>query len=217
MANFAQKIFFMKKNLFSFTVVILFCGNLFSQPRSIGLRLGGNQELTFQQYLGREEKTFLQIDLGDFYFKGLQASATYNWISAPNNNFAAYGGFGFGFGYSFKDNFWYPNFLNKDSENYAKNLGKIYWFDRYFFAGIMGHVGVEYQFDNLPIAVALDYRPLIGVDLTFKGDMQHYKNDADGKPIPVGNGEYEKENYTKRLKYHVPGLFAFAVSCRYIF
>ena len=42
-----------------------------AQPRSIGLRLGGNQELTFQQYVN-SESNFIQLDAGSFYFSGLQ-------------------------------------------------------------------------------------------------------------------------------------------------
>jgi hypothetical protein len=207
----------MKKTV-SLLIICAFSTATFAQPRSIGLRLLFNQELTFQQYLGGEEKNFLQIDLGSFYFKGLQASVTYNWISEPNRNFSAYGGFGAGFGYSFKDNLWYPNFLNKKSPNYEKNLAKTYWFDRYFFVGITGHVGVEYQFDHIPLDIALDYRPLLGVDFTLSGDKFQYIKNEDGKPIPVeANVKYEFENSKKALKYHVPGLFDFALSVRYIF
>jgi len=208
----------MKKLTLLLTIGVLFVGNAFAQPRSIGLRLGGNQELTFQQYLGREEKTFLQVDLGSFYFKGLQASVTCNWISGQNRNFSAFGGFGAGIGYSFKDNLWYPNFLNKKSKNYEKNIAKTYWFDRYFFVGIVGHVGVEYQFDRVPLAISLDYRPLIGADFTFRGDKWQYSKE-DGKRITDSSEDtgFKTEKSKKFLKYHVPGLFAFALSCRYIF
>ena len=210
----------MKKLTFLLTISVLFVVNAFAQPRSIGLRLGGNQELTFQQYLGSEEKSFLQIDLGSFYFKGLQASVTCNWISGQSGNFSAFGGIGAGLGYSFKDNFWYPNFLNKKSKNYDTNIAKSYWFDRYFFVGIIGHVGIEYRlFDK--VSISLDYRPLIGADFTFRGDRWQYSKDVDNKRIvdtsDDGVNGFKTEESKKSFKYHVPGLFAFALSCRYMF
>ena len=211
---------FMKKNTFALIISVLFIGNAFAQPRSIGLRLGGNQELTYQQYLGKEEKagkTFLQIDLGAFYFKGVQGTVTYNWFSKPNRNFIAFGGFGAGGGYSFKDNQWYPDFLNKKSPNYEKNIAKAYWFDRYFFVGIVGQIGVEYQFNKVPFAISLDYRPLIGVDFTFKGDKWQYKKSEENTRILINDKKFEIEPSKKFLKYHVPGLFAFALSGRYVF
>jgi len=208
----------MKKSTILLIISVLFIGNVFAQPRSIGLRLGGNQELTFQQYVGEGEKAFLQIDLGSFYFKGIQGTVTYNWVSnAPHSNFSTFGGFGASVGYSFKDNQWYPNFLNKSSENYQKNLAKAYWFDRYVFLGITGQIGIEYQFGKIPLAISLDYRPLIGVDMTFKGDKSQYEKDADGLRIPTTDGNFKIEKSNKFLKYHVPGLFAFALSARYVF
>ena len=207
----------MKRFLLLSIIGVLFVGNAFAQPRSIGVRLGGNQELTYQQYLGKEEKKFLQVDLGSFYFKGIQGTATYNWVSVPNRNVVGYGGFGAAFGYSFKDNQWYPDFLNKKSANYDKNIAKTYWFDRYFFIGIVGHAGIEYQFDNIPLAISLDYRPMIGVDCTFRGDKWQYKKDDDGNRIPTADKNFEMENSKKFIKYHVPGLFAFALSIRYVF
>ena len=206
----------MKKSTILLIISILFIGNVFAQPRSIGVRLGGNQEISYQQYL-KEQKTFLQIDLGSFYFKGVQGTVTYNWVSEPNRNFLGFVGCGAGFGYSLKDNQWYPNFLNKSSENYEKNIAKTFWFDRYFFVGVVGQIGVEYQFDRIPLAISLDYRPLIGVDFTIRGDKWQYPKDADGKRIPTADENFETENSKKFMKYHVPGLFAFGVSVRYVF
>jgi len=198
---------------------LLIAANIFAQPRAIGLRVGGNQEITFQQYLGKDVKNFLQIDLGSFYFKGLQTTVTYNWLSAPNRNFSAFGGFGAGFGYSFKDNRWYPNFLNKQSPNYEKNVSKSYWFDRYFFTGIIGMIGVEYRFDKLPLAISLDYRPIIGIDFTVGGDKWQYQKDENGVRIADSFEDYgyKIEPSKKFIKFHVPGLFDFALSVRYMF
>ena len=211
----------MKKNLLLSIICVLFVGNAFAQPRSIGLRLGGNQELTYQQYIGKdkEQKSFLQIDLGSFYFKGVQGTLTFNWLSETRSNFSAFGGVGAAFGYSLKDNRWYPNFLNKKSANYEKNIAKTYWFDRYFFVGIVGQIGVEYQFDRIPLAISLDYRPLIGVDFTVKGDKWQYQKDVNSIRIVDSSEDsgYKIEKSKKFMKYHNPGLFDFALSARYVF
>ena len=51
-----------------------------AQPRAIGIRIGGNQELSFQQGI-HYGKRFVQFDVGSFYAKGLQITWTYNWLS----------------------------------------------------------------------------------------------------------------------------------------
>ena len=91
-----------------------------AQPRSIGLRLGGNQELTFQQYVN-SESNFIQLDAGSFYFSGLQVTVTYNWLSHSlnNPNFSVYGGLGAALGYNWGNNDWYHPLRSADKNDPA--------------------------------------------------------------------------------------------------
>ncbi|MDR0829690.1 MAG: hypothetical protein LBN95_06225 [Prevotellaceae bacterium] len=157
-----------------------------AQPRSIGVRLGINQELSFQQYV-RNEDNIIQFDAGAFAAQGAQVSLTFNWITpAKNSNFASYGGFGVGGGYSAKDNFWYYKY--KDGATLPS----------YVFFGITGMIGLEYTFDNIPLAIALDYRPLIGID--------------------VGKKSYNKITSTDTgINLHTAGFLQLGLSVKYLF
>ena len=174
-----------------------------AQPRSIGLRLGGNQELTFQQYVN-SESNFVQLDAGSFYFRGLQVTVTYNWLSHSlnNPNFSVYGGLGAALGYNWGDNAWYHplRFADKNDPAYAVKWANRVGVQRYFFTGVVGHLGIEYKFDDVPISISLDYRPLIGIDF--------------GKEFHPITNEYSDKI---KIGYHTPGLWAFALSGRYFF
>ncbi len=174
-----------------------------AQPRSIGLRLGGNQELTFQQYVN-SESNFVQLDAGSFYFRGLQVTVTYNWLSHSlnNPNFSVYGGLGAALGYNWGDNDWYHplRFADKNDTKYSEKWKNRVGIHRYFFTGVVGHLGIEYKFDDVPISISLDYRPLIGIDF--------------GKEFHPITNEYSDKI---KIGYHTPGLWAFALSGRYFF
>lgn len=94
-----------------------------AQPRAIGIRIGGNQEVTFQQGI-HYGKRFVQFDVGSFYAKGLQITWTYNWLSQAigNSAFSVYGGIGLGAGFIFGDNTnaWYPRFLDTKATDYME-------------------------------------------------------------------------------------------------
>lgn len=198
--------------------LVLFLGTVLSsvataQPRSIGLRLGGNQELTIQQYLNGQSQ-FLQIDAGMFYgSKGLQATVTYNWLSQSLNSpaFSLYGGFGLALGYSWADNDWYPRFLDTKAPDYQTKWNERVANRRYFFTGVVGHFGIEYKFDEIPVAISLDYRPLIGIEI----GKAYYPNGNNPNANQTGEDAYISKKL--RLSYHTPGLWAFALSGRYFF
>ncbi|MDR3326876.1 MAG: putative porin [Prevotellaceae bacterium] len=193
----------MKKIIFFTLIGVLPCC-LSAQPRSIGLRLGGNQELSYQHYVGGNEVNIIQIDMGSFYFQGLQATVTYNWMSNGNSPFSTYGGFGVGLGFNWGNNDWYPRFWEKEDPDYAFKYANRDCARRYFFMGVAGQIGIEYKFNTTPVILSLDYRPLIGFDLGKKGIIE---NDA------------VKVDPQKRMKinFHTPGLWDFGLAVKYLF
>ncbi|MDR1543473.1 MAG: hypothetical protein LBS50_03480 [Prevotellaceae bacterium] len=160
-----------------------------AQPRSIGLRLGLNQEFSFQQYLNNESN-FLQIDIGTEALQAVELAVTYNWFSdAKNSNIKSFWGFGGGAGFSWRNNDWY---------SFSKAADRIS-LRQSFFIGIVGMAGLEYEFSNIPLTLAFDYRPLIGADV---GD----------KYYPVTNTPINKFG----VKLHTSGFLNFGLSIRYM-
>ena len=208
----------MKKLSFVALLSIVCVALATAQPKSIGLRLGGNQEISFQQYLSDGER-FIQVDLGSYYFQGLLGTVTYNWYSPSNNNpaFGIYYGFGAGFGFSWGDNDWYPKFWDKQDPNYESRMWNRSVNRRYWMAGVTGQFGVEYQFDDIPLAIGIDYRPMVGVEFGKKFYPNGNNPDVMQDPTSVLNGE--TSSYSKKMKvtYHTPGLWAFALNVRYTF
>jgi hypothetical protein len=194
----------MKKLVLLAALAVISVNGIYAQPRAIGLRLGGNQELTYQQYVGHDN-TFLQIDVGSFYFQGIQVEVTYNWLFGGAEAFSTYAGFGVGAGFNFQDNAWYARVFN-DPE--TTNITSSYTcIRRYFFAGVIGQFGLEYKFDNIPITLSLDYRPMIGCDVGKKG-LKTDNNDV----IP-----YPGEKNKIKLGLHAPGLWDFGIGVKYRF
>ena len=196
----------MKKLILCVLFGLFFMGSLVSQPRNIGLRLGFNQEISYQHYIGGKRSNFLQIDAGSYYASGLQISVTHNWItSTENGNFSFYGGFGIGAGFNWKDNDLYATALwDKSNPDYKKKYNSIdrWYVRRYFFAGVLGQAGIEYKFDGVPLAISLDYRPMAGFDF----GKRWYPN-------RIGN------EYSSKLgvMFHTSGLWDFGFSIRYVF
>ncbi len=184
-----------------------------AQPHAIGVRVGQNAELSFQQEVNYGN--MLQIDLGGYAYRGFQASVTYAWRSQVNGSSASgtwssYGGFGIGGGYApsgrdfdwahlemfrSKTTAWYMN-----DHAYAESVlnGRPCDLYDYGFIGIQGIVGFEYELSSVPLALAIDYRPLFGVDL--------------GKRIP-----YDGKTNKNGIKFHTPGLWDVAFCVRYVF
>ncbi|MCL2598167.1 MAG: hypothetical protein FWD66_11080 [Paludibacter sp.] len=185
----------MKKLLFLTITSFFYVLSITAQPRAIGLRLGANSaELTFHQLLNSEEN-LLEFDFGTSWHGALQGAITYNWTSSTaSGDWTTYAGFGIGGSYSWSDNSWYPG-LTLSSTNPTT---KVNWYlKQYWTWGVSGMVAVEYKIPNLPIAVSLDYRPLIGFDFGTK-------ENAGNK-----NGNFG-------IMYHVPGLWNFGVAARFL-
>lgn len=109
-----------------------------AQPRAVGARLGYGLEASYQHTLG---KNMVEAELGLYNFLGFDASATYDWIFSINSwphkgEWNWYAGVGAGLG---------MNWFNYD----------------YFFVGVAGRIGVEYNF-WFPLQLSVDYRPIIG-------------------------------------------------------
>lgn len=188
-----------------------------AQPHAIGVRVGQNAELSFQQEVNRGN--ILQIDLGGYAYRGVQASITYAWRSQVNGSSASgawssYGGFGVGGGYAPSGrnvNFehegwgrgrttsWYLSERGyRDACENAISKGKSYvsLYD-YGFFGILGLVGFEYELSSVPLSLAIDYRPMIGIDV-------------GKRVIPDGK-------HNSGIKFHTPGLWDVAFCVRYVF
>jgi hypothetical protein len=112
-----------------------------AQPRAIGGRFTWGGELSYQHGFG--EKNMLQLDLGLAGFYGLQLTGTYDWVF-PISSWKHEGTWN-----------WYVG--------PGAGVGFYGWGGHnYFFAGIAGMIGVEYNF-KIPLQLSLDYRPLIGL------------------------------------------------------
>lgn len=134
-----------------------------AQPRAVGGRLGYGIEASYQHSLG---DNFVEADLGLFTFRSLNAAATYNFMIAqpswtPKGEWGFYAGPGAGLGVDFGGAF---------------NIG------------IGGQVGLEYKFDNIPLQLSVDYRPMFGL---------YAANGAAG--------------------FYLPGIWNFGIGARYCF
>lgn len=186
-----------------------------AQPRAIGLRLGGNQELSFQQSIHYGYR-FIQFDVGTYYAnKAIQITWTHNWVSQSINSsaFSVYGGGGIGIGFSInnKDNDWYPRFWDKNATDYAYRWENRKALRRFFLMGIAAQLGIEYRFENIPLSLSIDYRPLFG----FEFGKLYYPN--GNNPQAGKDGETEYISKRMGIQYHTPGLWAFGLGLKYCF
>ena len=131
----------MKKLLVLVALIAISAGAINAQKRAIGARLGYGADFSYQHNMG--EKNMLDLELGLPGFGaggiwGLQVAGTYDWIFPISSweeagNWNWYAGVGAG--------------------------GGLY--DNYFFAGLAGRIGIEYNFD-FPLSLSLDWRPIFG-------------------------------------------------------
>ena len=119
-----------------------------AQPRTIGVNLGYGIDLSYQHAIG--DANMIDLSLNVPFFNGIGATATYDWINPfgtaiPWNNQGEWNwslGVGAGGGlYGLE----------------VIKYGAILW-----YAGVVGHVGVSYDF-WFPMQLSLDWRPNIGV------------------------------------------------------
>jgi len=142
------------KLVLSFLLLFTLTANAqsFENDKAIGLRLGGGNglgtEISFQ--LDHNENNRFEADLGwksDNNFDGFKITAMYQWVWYIENNFSWYAGAGGGFGnYSFE----------------VISNGSTIIEDDETFITIGGQVGIEYNFDDLPLRISIDTRPELG-------------------------------------------------------
>ncbi len=144
----------MKKSLL-IALFALVCGTMaYAQPRAIGGNIGYSVGFSYEHGFG--EKNMLDIAVNVPRFDGIGASVTYDWIDPFNTAFPWenkgewhwYMGVGAGGGiYNYKSPFWY--------------------------AGVAGHVGVEYDF-WFPLQLSIDWRPNVGVTNASANWFNHW-------------------------------------------
>lgn len=123
---------------------------------ALGLRFGINNgfgaELSYQNRLTSDNR--LEVDLGirgDSNYFAVKATALYQWVGEIENGLNWYAGFGGGLG----------NWTVKETR-YTKKNSNLFFFG----AGI---VGIEYNFDGLPLVISLDFRPEFGFSDYYNG------------------------------------------------
>lgn len=158
------------KNLKLFTFILLaFVFNTQAQDISknaLGLRLGDNDgfggEITYQRGLSKNNR--LELDLGwrnSKHVDALKITGLYQWVWNIEGSFNWYAGVGGGIGNWSGD------------EKYNNESGS--------FVFAAGNIGIEYNFQEVPIQLSLDFRP----ELYFDGDYTDTR-DGFGPDIALG-------------------------------
>lgn len=113
-----------------------------AQPRAIGGNIGWGFDVSYQHSLGAANMVDLSVNIPAF--NGIGATCTYDWINPFNTSIP---------------------WNNKGEWSWEMGVGAglgMYRFkDPVGYAGVVGHVGVEYHF-WFPMALSVDYRPNIG-------------------------------------------------------
>jgi len=122
----------------------------YAQPRAVGVNLGYGIGFSYQHGFG--ESNMLDVAAEVPFFNGIGGKVTYDWIDPFNapvpwnekGEWHWYMGVGAAGGiYGFKDVAWY--------------------------AGVAGHIGIEYDF-WFPLQLSLDFRPTLGVAIAGNGN-----------------------------------------------
>ena len=134
----------MKKSIILAAILAVVCvGSAVAQPRAIGANIGYGIDFSYQHSLGEANMIDLSVNIPAF--NGIGATATYDWVNP--------------FGTAIPWN-------NKGEWNWNLGVGAglgIYAFeDPAFYVGVVGHVGVSYDF-WFPMQLSLDWRPNIGI------------------------------------------------------
>ena len=124
----------MKKALILFAAILGFAVVASAQPRAIGIRAGYNfgvgGEVSYQHNLGAN---FGELDLG-WFNGGFSLAGIYDFIVAGTGEVNVYAGPG-------AQLFFY---------NGAGNMN----------AGVVGQLGVEWNFPEFPLELSIDWRPM---------------------------------------------------------
>lgn len=118
---------------------------------SIGLSLGAPMGIDYKQFFS--PRSAINATFG-YTFKGnsLTIGAVYQYHIPLIENLNLYAGAGVNFGGMYL------------GSKYNKKLGNgdiIKYSAREFLFGITPNIGIEYKFENAPIAIGLDYRPSV--------------------------------------------------------
>ena len=134
----------MKKSIILVAILaIVSVGSVIAQPRAIGANIGYGIDLSYQHSLG--EANMIDVSINVPFFEGIGATATYDWVNP----------FGAVIPWDYEGQ-WNWNL------GVGAGLG-IYGFKApAFYAGVVGHVGISYDF-WFPMQLSLDYRPNIGI------------------------------------------------------
>ena len=134
----------MKKSLILAAILaVISVGSAVAQPRAIGANIGYGIDLSYQHSLG--EANMIDLSVNVPFFEGIGATATYDWVNP----------FGAVIPWDYEGQ-WNWNL------GVGAGLG-IYGFNApAFYAGVVGHVGISYDF-WFPMQLSLDYRPNIGI------------------------------------------------------
>ena len=134
----------MKKSLILAAILaVISVGSAVAQPRAIGANIGYGIDLSYQHSLG--EANMIDLSVNVPFFEGIGATATYDWVNP----------FGAVIPWDYEGQ-WNWNL------GVGAGLG-IYGFKTpAFYAGVVGHVGISYDF-WFPMQLSLDYRPNIGI------------------------------------------------------
>jgi len=124
---------------------------------TIGLRLGDSDgfgaEISYQKSIGRYNRAELNFGYRDSReYDGIKAVAVFQWIHTISSGFNWYYGFGGGAGNA--------NFEARPDPNNANITIQP---EGGLFVLVAGDLGIEYNFDNLPLLISLDIRPEIGI------------------------------------------------------
>ncbi len=135
---------------------------------ALGLRLGDNDgfggEISYQRRLSGNNR--LELDLGFRNSRNVDAfklTGIYQWVWNIEGGFNWYAGVGGGLG----------------SWSYDYNNGNQNYKDNGTFVFVAGDLGIEYNFKEVPIQLALDIRP----ELYFNSD--DYREDNFGPDLAL--------------------------------
>lgn len=181
----------MKKSLILAAILaVVSVATAVAQPRAIGANIGYGIDLSYQHSLGEANMIDLSVNIP--CFNGIGATATYDWINP----------FGTSIPWSYAGQWdWYLGAgIGAGIDGFKDMAEASKWGVTYFgwYIGAVGHVGVSYQFDNIPLQLSADWRPNIGVHGETAG--------AEGMSV------------TGDVKFNATGIYSgITIGVRYLF
>lgn len=128
----------MKKNLKKYlALIVLFAGSIFiSNAQEIGLRFG-------------------DVSAGNVAIDGIFSTSDFSRIHADVS-------FGNGLGVDALWDFVYRP-LGDEALNWYAGVGPYIQIADPFWLGVVGELGIDYQFDTVPISLSFDWRPALSI------------------------------------------------------